>query len=230
MKSNVTRSLADLAAHIRSEHEAVCHSARQTLQHAIKAGDLLLQAKQLVEHGRWSDWLDHHCDVSQRSAQAYMRLAKNRSVVEANPQSAADLTIDEALQVLAKPKPSVEDEVTAALVIVADYLPEKGQARIGLLKVPEMRISEIFAIIESKEYPGYYNIEHLECYPGRTVNDGLGINSCLEKPVRADGIKVTLECFTRHPDLLHQIQWHDSAVWPFSPWPSEPDETWRKRK
>jgi hypothetical protein len=211
----VTLSLADLAAHIRSEHEAVCQSARQTLQHAIKAGELLLQAKQLVDHGRWSDWLAHHCDVSQRSAQAYMRLAKNRNVL-AKAQSSADLTIDEALQVLVKPKPPVDNEVAAAMVIIADYLPEKGQARIGFLFLPDMNISEVFVVIESKQYPGRYDLDHLEHSPGgRADVDAPGVHSFTKRPVPPDCIKLTLEAFTRHPGLLDQIQWCNSACWPF---------------
>ena len=39
------RDLTDLAVRIRGEHEAVCRSARQTLQHALATGDLLLEAK-----------------------------------------------------------------------------------------------------------------------------------------------------------------------------------------
>jgi Protein of unknown function (DUF3102) len=223
-KSNITRSLADLAACIRSEHEAVCQSARQTLQHAIKAGELLLEAKRLVGHGPWSQWLDEHCDVSQRSAQAYMRLAKNRTVL-AKAQSSADLTIDQALQVLAKPKPAV-DEVAAAMVIVEDYLPEKGQARIGLLFLPDMKISEIFMIIESRMCPGYYDLDHIENFSDEYSG---GTHSCMKKPVRADGIKFCLAALTRHPQLLHQIQWHNSVDWPFPPWPEGRGDWWERR-
>jgi hypothetical protein len=62
-------SLADLAARIKAEHHAVGLSARQTLRHALAAGDLLLEAKQIVGHGGFGDWLRDHCEVSQRSAQ-----------------------------------------------------------------------------------------------------------------------------------------------------------------
>jgi hypothetical protein len=46
-------------------------------------------------------WLKS-CAVPERTAQAYMRLARNREKIEANPQTTADLTIDAALRSLAE--------------------------------------------------------------------------------------------------------------------------------
>jgi hypothetical protein len=108
--------LADLAAEIRQEHAAVRTSARQTLDHAIRAGELLLQAKDKVGHGRWTDWLPNHCDLSERTAQAYMRLARNK----VNPQLSADLTIDAALKALAEPKPGEAADIPDAAQGAAD--------------------------------------------------------------------------------------------------------------
>lgn len=96
---DASNSLADLAARIRIEHEAVRLAARQSLHHAFAAGELLIEAKVLVGYGDWADWLRDHCDVSVRSAQVYMRLARNQEVV--NTQTTADLTIDDALNGLA---------------------------------------------------------------------------------------------------------------------------------
>src|SRR5262245_54437735 len=90
--------LADLAARIRTEHAAVCSSARKTLEHALRVGALLIEAKDLMSHGSWRLWVHQHCDVSERSAQNYMRLARNWAVRTANPQLTADMTIDAALR------------------------------------------------------------------------------------------------------------------------------------
>ena len=46
-------------------------------------------------------WLRDHVEISERTAQLYMRLAKNRAELEANPQPIADLTLNEAAAVLA---------------------------------------------------------------------------------------------------------------------------------
>jgi integrase len=106
MASNlVLPTLPDLVARIKAEHEAVAMALWDSLQHALHAGDLLIEAKRQIEHGEWSDWLDKHCQVSQRSARAYMQLAKNRSEIEAaKRQSTADLSVNGALKLLANPK------------------------------------------------------------------------------------------------------------------------------
>jgi hypothetical protein len=66
-------SLALLASRINAEHTAVASSLRQGLRHAMAAGELLIEAKALVKHGRWLPWLREHCEISDRTAQLYMR-------------------------------------------------------------------------------------------------------------------------------------------------------------
>ena len=45
---------ADLAARIRAEHEAVIIFMKKGLERAIRAGELLLEAKaQIGKHGQW---------------------------------------------------------------------------------------------------------------------------------------------------------------------------------
>ena len=64
-------SLADLADRINAEHQAVCGGARTTLQHAINAGNLLIEAKtKLSQHGRWLPWLDQQLSEYQRAHSA----------------------------------------------------------------------------------------------------------------------------------------------------------------
>jgi protein gp37 len=101
-------TLADLASLIRFEHEQFRLAAHKTVEHGFRVGEALLQAKRRIRHGRWGRWIEEHCDLSERTAQGYMRLARNRAAIEANPQALADLTIEGALQSLAKPKPAPE--------------------------------------------------------------------------------------------------------------------------
>jgi hypothetical protein len=96
--------LGDLAARIAAEHEAAGAATRKTLQHAIAAGELLIEAKDRVGHGRWENWLKKTCNVPPRSATKYMKLAEGREIIEKNQIGpAADLTINAALRLL-KPK------------------------------------------------------------------------------------------------------------------------------
>ena len=92
--------LPALAARIRAEHEATSAALRSSVAHGIAAGELLMEAKASVPHGQWLLWLKEHCAISERTAQLYMRLAKNREAVEANTQPIADLTLNEAAAVL----------------------------------------------------------------------------------------------------------------------------------
>jgi hypothetical protein len=98
--------LAELAAHIQAEHRATIEAIRTGTRHAMTAGELLLEAKRQLKHGHWVEWLEANCAISDRTAQTYMHLARNRAVLEANPQHAADLSIREALKAIAGPPKS----------------------------------------------------------------------------------------------------------------------------
>jgi hypothetical protein len=90
-------SLVELAARIRAEHEATSTALKSSVEHAMKAGDLLIEAKAQLKHGQWLPWLAEHCVMSERTAQLYMRIAKNRATIEANIRNGvADLTLGQA--------------------------------------------------------------------------------------------------------------------------------------
>ena len=50
-------SLPDLAARIKAEHEAVSTALKESVAHAIAAGELLIEAKAQLGHGQWLPWL-----------------------------------------------------------------------------------------------------------------------------------------------------------------------------
>jgi hypothetical protein len=86
-----------LAEQIRAEHEATAIAMRRGIEHAIRAGDLLLEAKALLKHGQWLPWLVEHCAISERTARLYMRIARNRSAIEENG-NVADLGLRSSLK------------------------------------------------------------------------------------------------------------------------------------
>jgi hypothetical protein len=97
-----SNSLTDLAARIKVEHAAAAEKLSEALRHAMAAGDLLIEAKGLVKHGQWLPWLKDHVDISERTAQLYMRVAKNRAEIEAQKRNdVADLSLGEAMALLA---------------------------------------------------------------------------------------------------------------------------------
>jgi hypothetical protein len=95
----LSNSLADLAARINAEHEAAGGALKRSLQHAIAAGELLLEAKAQIKHGQWLPWLKEHCQISERTARLYMRVAKNKTEIG----NVADLTVRGAVALLASP-------------------------------------------------------------------------------------------------------------------------------
>jgi hypothetical protein len=105
-KQEFSNSLANLAKRIKIEHAAYGETARKGVDHAMAAGDLLLEAKaQLGQHGQGLPWLAEHCELSVRSAQLYMRLARNRSEIEGKYATVAHLTLQAAASLLAPDDP-----------------------------------------------------------------------------------------------------------------------------
>lgn len=65
----------------------------------IGIGQRLLEAKGMLSHGEWLPWLTEKVEFSERTAQNFMRLAREWS----NPQALADLGATKALTLLALP-------------------------------------------------------------------------------------------------------------------------------
>ena len=104
MTSNNLPALDALADRINTEHEA-CHASMQKgLEHALKAGTLLLEAKKGLPHGEWLPWLKGNCpEISQRTSQNYMRLASEMPKLEpAKAQRVADLSYRDAIRVVSQ--------------------------------------------------------------------------------------------------------------------------------
>jgi hypothetical protein len=111
-----TDDLTILAGKIKAAHAAV----GTALQCALDAGLMLIRAKKLVAHGEWLPWIENHCGISARTAQAYMQLAKkvghlitpdeDKPLVHRHHfpmrNSSAHLSVRAAVKKVAKPKPA----------------------------------------------------------------------------------------------------------------------------
>jgi hypothetical protein len=81
-------TLEDYAKAINEAHQSVDvadrlskKSGRDAIAAAMKAGQYLIQVKELVSHGNWLPWVEKNCpDISDKTAQRYMKLAKNDTV------------------------------------------------------------------------------------------------------------------------------------------------------
>lgn len=88
--------------------EACVSAMSSTVHHAIRAGELLLEAKGRVGHGEWLPWLAANFEAGERTARRYMTIASNRTRV-------ADLpSVREALAELATPRDKPKPKKTAA--------------------------------------------------------------------------------------------------------------------
>jgi hypothetical protein len=92
-------SLPDLADALNREHRQVKECIIKGAQHAVRAGELLWQAKRKAGHGRWLEWLAENCEFAERTAQLYMKLADALPQM-ANPQRIADLSLTGAIKMI----------------------------------------------------------------------------------------------------------------------------------
>ncbi len=184
-----TIALDALAERIRTAHLAYYSAMRKGLEHAIEAGQLLIEAKDGLPHGEWLPWLKTSCpDISARSAQRYMRYAKNQKWLGLISDNLADLTLWEAEQILSGRYLVPPD----GCALGASW--EGGEA----------------CIAPSAEHPGFFFITvSLE------TDDGGAVVKGLKRPVRADGVVLMVKCAMRAliPD---DVVWETFRV---NPWP-----------
>ena len=65
----------------------------------LTIGRCLMEAKEMLPHGEWLPWLNERVELSERTAQKFMKLAREWS----NPNTLADLGASKALMLLALP-------------------------------------------------------------------------------------------------------------------------------
>ncbi len=76
------RYLDALAAEIRRHAEQAEADYMSAVAHAIRAGELLSEAKSQVGHGEWLPWLAEHFARTPQTAASYMRMADRRDEIE----------------------------------------------------------------------------------------------------------------------------------------------------
>jgi len=98
-------TLEERAVKIRNAHIDVAAAILTAVERALDAGLELKAAKDEVGHGRFEQYVVR-CGISMRTAQNYMRLAKNevevRQLVAEKAQGNAYLTMPDALKFVAR--------------------------------------------------------------------------------------------------------------------------------
>jgi hypothetical protein len=194
-----SNSLPELAARIRAEHEATGDALKSSIDHSIAAGELLIEAKDKVPHGAWLPWLRDNCAISERTAQLYMRLAKNRTAIEGQIRNGvADLSLNEAAALL-----MLSSDVRKVLDFARDC------ENLPADEVIERCIANGFAVISTPGYDPFFGrseAEKLEWYLFQMFlsYDGAGGLS----PYRGEPAGVS-----RHVEWLLQRPFQNVAEW-----------------
>ena len=106
------QSLPELADLINQSHLQIQRVSKICLTQARVAGQHLLSAKEKIQHGMWLQWLQKYCpNLSDRTARAYMQVARNWEKLSSELADSADLTIDGALKLLSGKIDVVEAEI-----------------------------------------------------------------------------------------------------------------------
>lgn len=81
--------ISKLQVKIENNDQLAMKRSMMALNFVINAGELLNEAKELVKHGEWEKWLAENVScISKRTAENYMKLAKNAK----DPKNASMLT------------------------------------------------------------------------------------------------------------------------------------------
>ena len=112
----------------------------------LTIGRCLIEAKDMLRHGEWLPWLNEQVELSERTAQKFMKLAREWS----NPNTLADLGASKALMLLALPTEEREQFVEENNVIdmsarqLEAAIRERDEARQAQAKMEEdMRLLNI---------------------------------------------------------------------------------------
>jgi Protein of unknown function (DUF3102) len=149
---------------IKEADKLARRSAEQMAAAAIHAGHKLIEAKGLVGHDNWLPWLKEHCQLSEHTAQRYMRIATSGIK--------SDTVADFGLAVAAT-FGDVEPPVAGELL---RWYREDGK-----------RIRDAFCW-PSQEHPGYY---HLYLFDG-TIDGSEAHVEVTDRPVTPRGIPLHL--------------------------------------
>jgi hypothetical protein len=67
---------SDLAQKIKDEYSRILDGGKDIVARAIKFGEMLNDSKGTIGHGDWLIWLKTNCNMSERTSQRYMDMAK----------------------------------------------------------------------------------------------------------------------------------------------------------
>ena len=145
----------DLISEITALHNEIVGNLRRSLDAAIRIGELLTGQKESLGHGHFTGWVKDNLPFTERTAQNYMRIYRNRDRLKS--ETISDLTESYKLLKGRQGIPSVRDEVQEAVkecqeiedeVVVLDQLARgaelaEGQEGMRLLELVHRKAVEL---------------------------------------------------------------------------------------
>lgn len=137
-ETGIEQALLDLVEVIKREQELVVRAGRDRVEHAIRAGEALVQARGHVPYGRWGAFLARRLGGSWADRAAfYMRLAEHQDVVRAaGPES-----LSQAARVLETTLPKTERQRRARRA--QRKRERQHQARLVLERYERERVAKV---------------------------------------------------------------------------------------
>ncbi len=118
MENEIAKQQRDIEV-VTEEIKDLCREAQRTmLLYAVEIGRRLVEAKEILPHGEWGEWLKNEVSFSQSTANKHMQLFEaygNRQTslfgAELNSETFTNLSYSQALKLLAVPEEEREDFV-----------------------------------------------------------------------------------------------------------------------
>jgi hypothetical protein len=101
-------------------------------EHYVRAGEMLIEAKEQVGHGGWGRWLTKNFNLSQDTARLYMRLARSQNV-SGNHETRSFSSINEMRGVTERRREDYQSKQQQAFRrVLRDVAADKTAADLGI--------------------------------------------------------------------------------------------------
>jgi hypothetical protein len=174
-----TVSLQAIGSQANREHQLATDAACNALEHAMRCGELLSQAKAELGHGNFLPWLKANFAGSERTAQSYMRLASN-------PQRVADLGCDsirDAVEALTDRRSALEKAAEALEKLAALPVEEAAKLSDRDFEMPFHLLKESLETIDIDAMTSVPELAELIRLLERAINAGRAVTLDCERIV-----------------------------------------------
>ncbi len=199
--SNSAIVLTDLAQEINQHEKSRRACEVKGIMHAIRMGELLIEAKKVAPHGTFRAWVEDNTSVSLRMAQMYMRIAGDRRIVDMvahEYETVSHLTITQAVK-LAQQHKAVETLVKEIKVIWKRVQADQREVANGLTEVHKSfegdNVTDVLAAVVRAEL----DLTQLDGRVAAVVQQGLDKDRH-QRFQHIGDVRIALERTLTHPE------------------------------